>query len=326
MKTRYLLAAAALLRLASPLCAQTLNVQKEFPYRPITAWTSGMRFQMQEARASFDCPLMLLHGPTFKGTDLYGVSPDDDKLAGQVLTFQRLDAFRDRGHDNNNTGSGTDQIAVVFKTPSGKQYAHVMRTTMAELKKDESSVGAPCLVLLDDVEKARKLLVGRTFFVLEQYIGAGSTRDEVTYLPKFVPVKITKAGVGTGRLPVRLAFAYVGTGQVQEHDYVLSGTNAARSFGGDALPGSFGSSFSATDPRAAAAVAKDAHWKAIQQGVLVKGMSMKEVELAMGKPKRKAESMEEERLTAWYYSRFQGKEWELLFRNGLLDRYANYQN
>ena len=41
---------------------------------------------------------------------------------------------------------------------------------------------------------------------------------------------------------------------------------------------------------------------------------------------RKAESMEEERLTAWYYSRFQGKEWELLFRNGLLDRYANYQN
>jgi hypothetical protein len=321
------LTAVVLLGLSLPGWAQVVNFQKEFPYRSLLAWQPGMRFRVQAADAGFDCPLMALKGATFTGTDLYGVSPDDDKLAGQVFTFQRLDAFRDRGHDGKDTGSGTEQVAVVFKAPSGKQYAHVINTPLAKLKSGESPVGAPCLVLLDDVEKAQKVLVGRTFFVLEQYIGAGSTRDDVQYLPKFVPVKITKAAAGTGRLPVRLKFEYVGTGQVQEHDYVLSGTNAAHTFlNGELLPEAFQRCFSATDPRAAAGVAKDTYWKAIQQGVLVKGMSMKDVELAMGKPKRKAESMEEERMTAWYYSRFQGKEWELLFRNGLLERYANYQN
>ncbi len=310
--------------------AQSFDFKKEFPLRPLPSWTPGMRFLMPADASGFgDCPLMVLKGATFKGTDLYGTSPDDKALAGLTFTFQRLDAFKDLGHDGKGTGSGTDQVAVVFKASNGKQYAYIVNTPLAVLKKENREIGAPCLVPLDDVEKARKLLVGQTVYVLQQYMSASSTRDDVQYLPKFAPVKITKVGPGQGRRPVRLTFEYVSTTprQVQEQDYILSGTNTGISYGGGSqLPEVFGSCFSFQDPRAAAGVAKDTDWNAIRQGQLVKGMSMKEVEMAMGKPKHKAENMSTDRMTVWHYSRFQGKEWELLFKNGILDSYTNYQN
>ena len=261
--------AAALVALALPGRAQSLDFKKEFPYRSLLDWVPGMRFQMQTTDLVFDCPLMPLKGTTFKGRDLYGpVSPDDMKLAGQVFVFQRLDAFTDQGPDNKRE-NGSDYVAVVFKNASGRQYAHVISTPLANFKRDEKSVGAPCLVLLDDVEKAQKVLVGRTFFVLQQLVAAASTRDNVEYLPKFVPVKITAATAGTGRKPVHLAFEYVGTGQKQEQDFVLSGTNAGRTYG-SSEPSSevFLSCFSPTDPRPAGV--KEINWKAIQKGLLVK--------------------------------------------------------
>lgn len=293
-----------------------------------------MRFLLPASTTGFSCPLLPLKGATFKGTDLYtrdpsGGSFDEQKvLGGQTLIFQRIEAFQDRGYDNKRT-DGYEKVAVVFKAANGKQYAHIISEPLTKLKQENNNVGAPCLVALDDVEQARKLLVGQTLFVREQYIAAGSTRDDVKYLPKFVPVKITKASPGQGSQPVRLTFEYVGSNprQVQEHDYVLSGTNGSRTYlGGEPLRELFLNCFSFKDPRATAGGIKDAHWKAIQQGYLVKGMNMKEVELVMGKPKRKAESMEEERNTVWSYNRFQGKQWELLFVNGVLDRYVNYEN
>lgn len=321
-----------LLLAALPGRSQSFDFQKEFPYRSLFSWKPGMRFLLPAAtNGSVECPLMVLKGPTFKGTDLYGTSPDDKALAGMTFTFQRVEAFQDRGYDNK-SGSGTEQVAVVFKASNGKQYAHVIRNTLAELKQqDEPVAGAPCLVALDDVEKARKLLVGQTLFVLEQYRSTSAARNDGQYLPKFVPVKITKVSPGRALRPVRLTFEYVGTNprQVQEQDYLFSGTNGSLTYlTGKAVPEQFLKCFSFQDPRptAGTAAAKDAHWKAIKQGVLIKGMSMREVEAAMGKPNRTAESMEEERSTIWYYNRFQGKEWSLLFINGVLDRYANYQN
>lgn len=309
-------------------CAQRFDFKKEFPYRPLTAWTPGMRFVMPDLSGGFDCPLMVLKGPTFLGTDLYGTSPDDKALQGTTFTYVRLDGFRDRGHNNNGNGSNTDQVAVVFKAPSGKQYAGIISTPLAELKRDPARPGAPCLVSLDEVEKARKLLVGQTLYVLQSYISRSSTRDNVQYLPKYVPVKVTKVAVGTGRAPVRLTFEYVGLQpkQVQEQNYIFSGTNGARPVANGELPtDAFLKSFSFSDPRTTTTSVSATKWKAIQQGTLVKGMTMKEVEQVMGKPKRQAESMEEERTTVWYYSRFQGKEWTLLFTNGVLERYTTYQ-
>ncbi|MFD1874872.1 hypothetical protein [Hymenobacter bucti] len=308
--------------------AQGFDFNKEFPYRPLTAWTPGMRFVMPDLSGSFDCPLMVFKGPAFMGTDLYDNSPNDKALVGTTFTFARLDGFRDRGHNNNGNGSNTDQVAVVFKAPGGKQYAHIINTPLAELKRAPDRNGAPCLVNLEEVERARRLLVGQTLYVLQAYISRASTRDNVQYLPKFVPVKIIKVAPGIGRAPVRLTFEYVGLQpqQVQEQNYIFSGTNGVRVAGSADLPAdAFLKNFSFSDPRTSAAGTSATKWKAIQQGALVKGMSMKEVEQVMGKPKRQAESMEEERTTVWYYSRFQGKEWTLLFKNGILDRYATYQ-
>ncbi|MDJ0366014.1 hypothetical protein QMK33_12695 [Hymenobacter sp. H14-R3] len=320
----------ALLGTALSAQAQTFDFKKEFPYKPLTAWTPGMRFLMPDLSTGFDCPLMVLKGPTFVGTDLYGTSPDDKALKGTTFTFARLDGFRDRGYNNKDTGSNTDQVAVVFKNPAGKQYAHIIRATMPELKGDPNRAGGPCLINLEEVEKARRLLVGQTLYVLQAYISSSSTRDNVEYLPKYVPVKITKVGPGEGPAPVRLTFEYVGQQprQVQEQNYVFSGTNGYRASPDGELPANaFLKSFSFSDPRSTAAATGTSatKWKAIQQGNLVKGMSMKEVEQVMGKPKRQAESMEEERMTVWYYSRFQGKEWTLLFKNGILERYTTYQ-
>lgn len=318
----------ALLGTALSTQAQSFDFKKEFPYRGLTAWTPGMRFVMPDLSGSFDCPLMVLKGPAFLGTDLYGTSPNDKALIGTSFIFVRLDGFRDRGHNNNGNGSNTDQVAVVFKAANGKQYAHIINTPLAELKRDAARAGAPCLVNIEEVEKARRLLVGQTLYVLQAYVSRSSTRDNVEYLPKYVPVKVTKVATGTGPAPVRLTFEYVGTQpkQVQEQNYVFSGTNGYRPAPDGELPANaFLKSFSFTDPRGSATGTSATKWKAIQEGALVKGMSMKEVEQVMGKPRRQAESVEEERTTIWYYSRFQGKEWTLLFKNGVLDRYANYQ-
>lgn len=321
---------------SAPTAALSFDFAKEFPDRGLFTWKPGMRFLKPSGdNSGFDCPLLPCKGPVFKGTDLYyqdpsGSSFDEKTLAGQTLTFQRIDGFRDRGYDNMRT-DGYDKVAVVFRAANGRQYAHIISTPLAQLKQADGPVGAPCLVSLDDVDKARKLLVGQTVFVREQYMAKGSTRDEVKYLPKFVPVKITKVSPGQPQQPVRLTFQYVGgpsAGQTQEQDYILSGTNGSRAYGGgEMLPNYFLNCFSFQDPRATAGIANEKHWKAIQEGFVMKGMSMKEVELAMGKPKRRAESMEDgQRNNVWYYSRFQNKQWDLLFVNGQLDRYVNYDN
>ncbi|SET76391.1 hypothetical protein [Hymenobacter actinosclerus] len=310
--------------------AQSIDMKREFPQQKLLDWKPGMRFQMpvKEASIHAECQFRPLKGPTFKGTDLYGEQSDDKKLAGTSFTFVGLQPFQDKGHDNQR--NGYEKVAVVFKAANGKQYAYIINNTMAEVKSRGNFVGAPCLVYTAEVEKARKLLLGRTAYVLKSYIGQASTRDDVQYLPKFVPVKFTKVEMGAGLAPVRLTFEYVGVNprQVQEQDYILSGTNSQLTYmGGKPLDNTFEQSFSFTDPRSQNSQSKDSNWKAIQQGTLVKGMSTREVEQIMGKPRSRSESLEEEgRFTTWYYSRFQGKEWNLLFVNDKLEKYVNYEN
>ncbi|WP_019947535.1 hypothetical protein [Hymenobacter aerophilus] len=326
-----LLIGISLLGLTAPAGAQSIDLKREFPQRKLLDWKPGMRFQMpgKVADISFGCPLLAFKGPKFKGTDLYGNSPDDKKLTGTTFTFVGLQPFQDKGRDDQNSSS-YEKVAVAFKAANGQQYAYIISNTMAEVTAGDRLIGAPCLVYTDEVEKARKLLVGRTAYVLEAYVSQASTRDDVQYLPKFVPVKFTKVDPGTGTAPVRITFEYVGENprQVQEHDYVLSGTNGyITDAGSRSALNQFGQSFSFTNPRTQNSQIKDSNWKAIQQGTLVKGMTMKGVEQIMGKPRSRSESLEETgRFTTWYYSRFRGKEWNLLFINDKLEKYVNYEN
>jgi hypothetical protein len=90
--------------------------------------------------------------------------------------------------------------------------------------------GVPTLAYLEDVDKARELLLGQTlitrqpvFYIDTQYEGDGV--EEVT-IPENTEVRVTQIGVGTRKYPVKIIVEDVRTGREFFQNVVMSRTNS----------------------------------------------------------------------------------------------------
>ena len=289
---------------AQPLSPE---IAKEFPFVPVKEWKLGMPFIVLPPGAGFTSTLMR-YTPGASTYTAPRVKSSD--LVGQVFTFERLVAIK---QDNR------DFVLVVLKNRNAL-YAKVSQEPLARFTDPNAyQVELGNLAYLTDLEKARKLLTGKVLYpTIHQVI---PSRDEPNWLPKFIPVKITKVEQGDESYPVRLTVEYPDK-KILTKDYILSGTASRRDdFDGGTM---FARAYSFTDPRPKTGIDEGPVWRAIQRGVPLKNMTMKECELAMGKPTRKAELVDEVKRIGWYYEVHLAKSWILEFKNGILDKYVSY--
>lgn len=112
-----------------------------------------------------------------------------------------------RGHGVSNRGR--TQL-YFFCAKTGREYYHEVRNLSFEAFCDKSNTGVPALAYLDDVDKARELLVGKQMWTKtdEYYIddAASATGASSVIVEKNLPVTIEKVGVGSREFPVKIVF------------------------------------------------------------------------------------------------------------------------
>lgn len=298
------------------------NFRKEFPVSTFASIRPGMRYVIAPKRGDSEGfpPTLRNVLMTPKGPRPGAVVPLEP-LRNTVFTFVKFVPFTNQ--------SGRDQVVTLLNSNKG-QYSFIIDYTMEQLTKHKFLSQMPDFINFDEFERARRLLEGKTIYPIIHYVeqDKNAPKDfrerEYTYLPKMVPVKVTKVEMDNGSGPIRLTFTYP-EGQPQVRSYSFSVENE-EDHSNPIFNTSFIDCFSLSDLKLANPSVRDATWRAIQKGVPQKGMTMKECRLSMGKPKEQLDSVEQDQLTAWYYPDHIGRSWQVTFVNGKLTQAQSHQS
>ncbi|MBQ8655759.1 MAG: hypothetical protein IJ527_01660 [Prevotella sp.] len=184
-------------------------VGKNFKYHSLCEWRDGMRFMVLPEK--YD---LLVNTFRDAGT---GKEVPSGKLRYKIMVYKGHSTTSDN-HDRINFVCQDDNKAYYYQIPNGTfdDYCY-------------GKMGVPTLAYLDDVDKARELLLGqslftkqKTFFIDTQADGDGF--EEVT-VEKQTEVKVTAVGVGTRSYPVKIIVEDVKTGKEFYMNCVMSRTN-----------------------------------------------------------------------------------------------------
>lgn len=308
-----------LLGLALPILAQQplFDIKKEFPASSFASIKPGIRYMMEQGSDAM-LPKLFKVTPTPKGPRP-GERVASGPLQKAVFTFVKFVAYED-------DKSGRDEVLAIMDTPKG-QYGILMAYTMAQLTTNRFLKTLPYFINLDEFERAKRLLEGKTIYPTIHYVEQGTkpdADDSYVWLPKLVPVKVNKVALNTGAAPIQLTFTYPG-GEPQVRDYTLSG-EGVQNVTNPIFDTRFDHCFTLANPRDTYASTKEVTWKAIVKGVPQKGMTMKECRLAMGKPRSQSDSIEQAQITTWYYDEHLGRSWQVSFVDGKLTQAHSYQS
>jgi hypothetical protein len=157
------------------------------------------------------------------------------------------------------------------------------------------------LIYLDEVDKAKELLLDKTLYILTNIWLKESedVKDGVYYSggKQFIAVKIIKIGAGTEDGPVRMVFK---TPEGKEYflDVRFSNTNRGKYLG--VFGCDFWNVFSFSNPKTTYPNISASHWKQIQDRKISVGMSEAAVRLSWGPPEKinRSSSGQEQ----WVYS------------------------
>jgi len=184
-------------------------VTKNFKYRSMCDWTEGMKFMVIPEK--YD-----LIVNTFRDAAT-GKEVGNGKLRHHIMIYKNRSVGAD-GRVHINFLCQDDSRAYYFELPNGsfEDYCY-------------GKLGVPTLAYLDDVDKARELLVGQTlitrqpiFYIDTQYEGDGV---EEVRIPENTEVIVRSIGVGTRKYPVKIIVENPQTGEEFFQNVVLSRTN-----------------------------------------------------------------------------------------------------
>lgn len=233
-----------------------------------------------------------------------------------------------RGHGL--SSRGRTQL-YFFCAKTGREYYHEVRNFTFEAFCNKSNTGVPALAYLDDVDKARELLVGKKMWTgTDEYSvddPSSSVGSSTVYLKKNTPITIEKVGVGVREFPVKIVFAD-DKGNHYFQNVCMSRTNsgirqeqlltdrAKNAFENSFLFGSLtavdeerrsahsevGSVLGDADKRdygGNGSYSSGGSWYDIVGGIVSKGMTQDDVILGKGQPQRRSSYS---RVNAtWYY-------------------------
>lgn len=184
-------------------------VSKNFRFRSMCDWQEGMRFMVIPEK--YDLIVSTFHdAETNKEVG-------NGKLRHKIMVY-RNHTTGSNGREHINFVCQDDGRAYYFELPYGdfENYCY-------------GKFGVPTLAYLDDVDKARELLLGQTlitrqpiFYIDTQY--EGDAVEEVK-IPENTEVVVKHIGVGTRKFPVKIIVEDPKTGKEFFQNVVMSRTN-----------------------------------------------------------------------------------------------------
>ena len=184
-------------------------VTKNFKYRSMCDWQQGMRFMVIPEK--YDLIVSTFY-------DLAtGKEVANGKLRHKIMVYKNH-TIGANGRDRVNFVCQDDNRSYYFELPHGSfdDYCY-------------GKLGVPTLAYLDDVDRARELLMGKTlitrqpiFYIDTQFDGDGVEEIKVA---ENTEVVVKAIGVGTRKFPVKIIVEDPKTGKEFFQNVVLSRTN-----------------------------------------------------------------------------------------------------
>lgn len=243
-------------------------IMDNFKYINVTDWKRGMRFMVVD-------------------DDSLGAFLRDKSLNGRLITdfyhqIVTVDTVEVYVKDQSKNWAET---YVAFNTMDGDVLEFKCSGVRGKFQKDKLNAYIRGLIYLDEIDVAKRLLVGKTLYTLTNKALVDTPDGErFKKVPKFSPFKVIEVGVGdmyhgplkmicTGQDGKKVAF-YV----------ILSGTN--NDFGDGIGNGFFYNAFSFTNPRTKYKNIGIADWNLIKEGKVRIGMNQNACRLSWGEPRK----------------------------------------
>jgi hypothetical protein len=263
------------------LTKEELFIKENFPTILTADWVKGMRFMFEIEPNKYSVfPLGLYNPNNDEAISSKKLSPFD--YEGKIFTIVNVES---RAID---CPIGECISTCIIFDCEGVRFEFCYSGSQDEMRRDNDAVLLNGLTYLDEVDKAKRLLLNKELYILTPHWRTVNEEGKVQGIEKqkFEKITITNVGVGSLRNPVRLVFE-----DENEETYFIdirfSNTNL-REITSKVLikhtRNSFVDKLAFDDPYQKYQNISPEIWSVIQQEKVQVGMTKQECELSWGKP------------------------------------------
>ncbi|HMB40370.1 MAG TPA: hypothetical protein VKM37_00230 [Balneolaceae bacterium] len=258
------------------------EIAKQFNFIPMWEWKKGMKFipQEDEYDIGFDIPLK-----PYKSESYYAKNLKNSDYSGKIFEVDRVE----ERHVSCPRGDCIRTYVVFSVEGEDQLYEYEFTGSKSEMKNASSDAFQQIsnLQYIGDILKARKLLIGKTFYIMTRmWRGDSASRNDCR---KYIPVKVLNIGFSNDDFnDTSIAFE-TSDGVKAYVDVTLGGTNIPSDYKDSDVSNSFDELFSLDDPRRKYK-GRAEMWDAITRGVVKIGMTEDEVVWSWGSPEKINES------------------------------------
>jgi hypothetical protein len=274
-------------------------ISENFPFIHMADWKPGMRFIVETDEHEFSRNELRLYKYKKSKSNFSGILQKD--YQGKIFTLTALEERQVSCPKGRCT-----RTYVVFDC-DGKKFEYEFIGSIYEMRQHDVSTTIDYLIYIDEIDKARELLMNKKLYFLN---------DPLSRHSKFIPITITNIGIGSTlfHTPVKIVYL-TESGKEYSIDIKLSGINT----NSVSESGYFYEKFSFENPREKHPEISDETWVLIQNGEVKIGMTEEECRLSWGTPKRYNRNINSrERIDQWvYFSSY------LYFQDGKLTSIQN---
>lgn len=248
---------------------------KEFSFIPMWRWSAGMKFVFRENISSLGINLRPYVNNNvsldIKGSDYARKLFELDRIEERNVTCPRGQCVR---------------TYFIFKMDGQNkilEYEYI--GSLEEMKSDTSETfqAIPDLAYIGDIEKARSLLVGKTFYILKR--DWEGDKVAINIRKCFIPVEIVEVGFSNDMGNDASIVFKTQDGIKAYVNVILSGTNKEKTFKMSRLVNKFEDLFALDNPRLTYK-GREEVWEDIVKGAVKPGFTEEEVVWSWGKPKQ----------------------------------------
>lgn len=175
----------------SDMTAEQRFLNQNFPYRSLCDWTEGMRFMVMPSDKDMYLNIFI--------DAATGHEVATGNLKKKIVVYKGYE-ITERGwiHFNFEVNDESKQ----------KIYHEVRNFSFSDYCQKIGGGGIPSLAYLDDVDKARELLVGKVYYAAHELFYKDDTSTQKGYRETAVSIDtkltVTAVGVGTREFPVKI--------------------------------------------------------------------------------------------------------------------------
>ena len=251
----------------SELSQEEKFIKDNFQFLNIGEWQSGMRFMI--IRSTKDYGRFDLKPCDFETIDI-------NNYFNQIITLDTIISY-----SKEEPFKGAVRTRIIFKTSDNHCLEYNTKVSLEGLCKSKLAKISG-IAYLGDVDKARKLLIGKTVYSKEG-LAFIDTNDIITSIPikRLSPYKIKNIGVGTDSEPVKIILENP-EGNDFFYTVFLSGTNTSKI----SMARPFSYYFYFSNPKDQYPNMSQVNWNLVTKGKVKIGWDKKLCKLSWGEPEK----------------------------------------